>query len=643
MPIAAAPAASIVAPRRPIVHAGSEPVRAPRASHAWLALLVVLAVSAAYVAWHLGRGWVPHDEGTLGQSAERVLLGQLSHRDFDDPYTGLLAMMDAVGFRVLGTTLWTLRVVLFAVFLAWVPSLFYIASRLVRPVAAAGMTLLAVVWSVPNYPAPMPSWYALFFVTMGVAALFRYVERRQTRWLVAAGVAGGVAFLVKVVGLYYVAGVLLFLVFQAQERARMQAAADPASARVPRGYAAFVSAALALFVVVLVALVRHQLGEGELLQFVLPGALIATLLACDEWAIASGASRDRFASLGRLLVPFLLGALVPVLIFLIPYAASGALGSFFVGVFVLPMKRFGFAGRSALPFATLLALIPLGVIAFSARIVGTRHRRALAIVLWASAVTLLALTARHDNLYQAVWASARNLLPALTAVGVLVLARRRAVDAASPHLREQTMALLSVTAMFNLIQFPFAAPVYFCYVAPLVALTGLALYRYLNIEGRAVPASVVVFFVAFAVLRANPGNLDMLGYAARPYGPVAPLPFERGGIRVKQHEATLYGELIPLLRAHARGGYTWAAPDCPEIYFLAGLQNPTRSQFDFFDEPAGQTKRVLAALEQHGITAIVMNSRPQFSPQVSDELRAELERRFPNATSVGKFQLRWRT
>jgi hypothetical protein len=34
-----------------------------------LLLLGVMVVSAVYVAWHLGRGWVAHDEGTLGQSA----------------------------------------------------------------------------------------------------------------------------------------------------------------------------------------------------------------------------------------------------------------------------------------------------------------------------------------------------------------------------------------------------------------------------------------------------------------------------------------------------------------------------------------------------------------------------------------------
>src|SRR6185369_14855596 len=93
-----------------------------------------------------------------------------------------------------------------------VPAFYYCASRWVSPAGAAVATLLAIVWTLPNYPASMPSWYNLFFATFGVAALFRHMDDPRARWLVVAGVCGGLSFLMKVVGLYYVAGVLLYLV-----------------------------------------------------------------------------------------------------------------------------------------------------------------------------------------------------------------------------------------------------------------------------------------------------------------------------------------------------------------------------------------------------------------------------------------------
>lgn len=53
-----------------------------------LTLAVLTFVGASVYMWSmLRRGWIPHDEGALAQSAERVLLGQLPHRDFDELYT----------------------------------------------------------------------------------------------------------------------------------------------------------------------------------------------------------------------------------------------------------------------------------------------------------------------------------------------------------------------------------------------------------------------------------------------------------------------------------------------------------------------------------------------------------------------------
>ena len=99
----------------------------------------------------------------------------------------------------------------------------------------------------------------------------------------------------------------------------------------------------------------------------------------------------------------------------------------------------------------------------------------------------------------------------------------------------------------------------------------------------------------------------------------------------------------PMLRARAKGGYTWASPDCPEVYFLSGLKNPTRTLFDFFDDTTGRTPRILEALEKHGVTVIVLNAGPAFSVLPPDDLVAELERRYPYAANVGPFHVRWRS
>jgi hypothetical protein len=599
-------------------------------------LLAVLALSAAYVAWHLDRGWIPNDDGSLAHSAERVLQGELPHRDFDDIYTGGLAALNAVAFRLLGTTLWTLRLVLLAAFLAWVPAFHAITARFVRPIAAGAVTLLAVAWSLPNYPAAMPSWYNLFLATFGVLALLKYLEDGRQRWLVAAGVVGGLSFLVKVIGLYYVAGVLLFLVFHAHEQGR----ADSGAPRQRGGaYAVFVSGALLLLVAALAALVRHALHAPEVVHFIAPAVLIAGLLARGEWTEAAGTSSERFRRLGRLIVPFLLGVALPIAVFLVPYIRSHAVGDFVHGVFVLPTRRLGVTSVRLPALWTALAVLPLG----AAMLLAQRPPKRREVALLVLTLGLLLVASRYvAGPYRAVWSSLRTLVPALVLVGVVVLSRRRAADERAPLLRGRTMLLLSVTAMCSLVQFPFATPLYFLYVAPLVVLSALALFRYVKTASIAVPATITAFYLAFALWLVNTSSLYGMGTVYRPYFRTEPLTLERGELKIPRIQAMGYNYVIPLLLEHARGGYTWASPDCPEIYFLSGLRNPTRSLFEFFDDSTGRTERVLHALDARGVTAIVMNRTPGFSAGISDELAGALAQRYPVAEHVGNFLVRWK-
>jgi hypothetical protein len=450
---------------------------------------------------------------------------------------------------------------------------------------------------------------------------------------------GGLSFLVKVVGLYYVAGVLLFFVFHAHANARAAARRDEGSGT---AYAAFASAALLLFVAALVGIVRHQSHVPEVVHFVMPGALIALLLARNEWTRPAGDSRRRFVELARLVGPFLLGAALPVALFLVPYARSNSLGAFAHGVFVLPMKRFGLASLRELPLSTMVSLVPLLLLVAAAALRGPRMRRWEQGVVVLAALALLILSGRSDLLYRLVWFSARDLTPVLAVLGVAVLWRERAVERDAPLLRARTMLLLSATALCSLVQFPYAAPIYLCYVAPLIALTAVALLRYLPPIAPTVPAALLVFYTGFAVFRVNDAPLQAMGLFNASYWPTEPLRLARVGLVLPTDQVAVYRQLIPMLQRRARGGYTWASPDCPEIYYMSGLRNPTRTLYEMFDDTANGTARVLRALDEHGVTAIVVNTLPAMSPRVTDAMSAELAERYPYGTMIGPFQLRWR-
>ena len=599
-------------------------------------VLVLWVIVGSYVAWQLDSGWIPHDEGTLAHSAERALSGELPHRDFDEGYTGGLTFLHAAALWAFGVNLLSLRLVLLLFVLAWVPALFFIASRFVGPLAAGATVLLAVAWSVPTYPASMPSWYNLFFATFGAAGLLLFVDSGRRRWLVIAGLCAGISCLVKIVGLYFVAGTLLFLAFDEQTMTRVSPFVRSRSSV----YRVFSAASLLLFVFSILFVLGDQLGAREFVHFVLPLVILVGLFAWREWTHEPVSSSRRFAHVFKSLVPFAVGLAFPVALYFWPYVSSGSVSTLLHGVFVAPMERLSsVASRPPSLFATTVALLPLLELLRLSSFRGTAATRLVA----GTAATLgliLLLSTSVWAVYRFVWFSVRLLVPAVTIIGAGLLIWSGSLGSGNTIRARRLLVLLCVTAPVSLVQFPFSQPVYFTYVAPLVALSAVAIVSSLPV-GRGMAAAVLCFYLLFGV-RDNQSFIYRLGFSFAPSDQTEMLSLDRGGLRVSREEKEEYEALVPLLRRHAKGGFVYAAPDCPEVYFLSALRNPTRTFFDVFDDPTDRTARVLGQIEDHGVRVIAINQRPHFSGQMPADLLNALVDRFPEFTEVGRFQVRWK-
>ena len=442
-------------------------------------LFVVVWVVALGYAWaYLDRGWVPHDEGTLAFSAARVMEGMVPHLDYDEVYTGGLAFAGAAAFKVFGVDLFTLRLLLFALFALWIPVVYWSARRFATPSLSVVVTLLAGAWSIPAYSAAVPSWFNLFFAGFAAACLLRYLETSGRRWLVAAGVAAGVSILAKVVGLYLVAGCLLALGFFEQAAPRR----DPE----PRGsggrlYSGLVTAAGIALSLLVWSVVRRVAEPVVFLHFVLPAALLSGWLVVTEWRLPPSIARVRVRALAGLVLPFLVGVAMPLVVFAIPYALRGGLGDLYQGVFVDPLQRLDFARRRPPQLKTMLNIVPvLAVLGMSWRLPESRRLRVAGFL--AVLCGLLLFLGSSWQVYPRVWFSMRSLIPVVTLCGIAVLwaaAQSKGAtggvppshSARAPGLRElQLFTFLSITGFAGLVQFPFTAPIYFLYVAPLVAL-----------------------------------------------------------------------------------------------------------------------------------------------------------------------------
>jgi hypothetical protein len=525
---------------------------------------------------------------------------------------------------------------LFAATLAWVPVVYFLAARFVSPIGAALVTAVAVAWSVPNYFASMPSYYNLFLATFGTAALFRHIERGGRRWLALAGCCGALSFLVKSVGIFFLVAGGLFLLFREQIQSRRDAYADD---RPSTGFLLLETAGCLGLVIALVAMLGERRTVMDVLHFVVPITAVVTVLLWCEWREGRGGLQTRIRRAWALLGPFSAGAIAPVAIFLVPFIATGSLHAFSDGVFLALQRRFGQAERALPEVADMVWALPYG--AALVAVAFDRYARWSLIAAAAAGLGLLAGLATVDqpSSYLALWNSVRFLPLFVMLAGCIVLLRRP-LAISSPR-REQAFLLLVVLAAIGMVQFPFSAPVYFSYTAPMLA---LAVVPVASLGARPLHLTMLLGYLAFAVMSLNVGyawNIGVVhqaGYAVTETSPLA-----RSRLRIPPDDAFEFLGLVSAIRTRVRAGeYVFATPDCPEVYFLSGTRNPTGDLYEFLRGPQRGVMETLQLIEHHHINLIVINRAPHFSGPIDPALETALESRFPHSEMVGRFVVRWR-
>ena len=152
-----------------------------------------------------------------------------------------------------------------------------------------------------------------------------------------------------------------------------------------------------------------------------------------------------------------------------------------------------------------------------------------------------------------------------------------------------------------------------------------------------------MFSLLFVVFLVTPSFINHMRSSYVPDEQTALLNVDRaGGLRVSASEARTYEEVISLVQQHAAGDYIYAAPDCPELYFLAGKKNPTRDLFDFLNPNPYDADGVLKVISSHNVRVVVVRRDRTFSRPPSGPLLAALDRDFPHVVMTGKFEVRWR-
>jgi hypothetical protein len=333
-------------------------------------------------------------------------------------------------------------------------------------------------------------------------------------------------------------------------------------------------------------------------------------------------------------------AALPLAGLLIPYVIHHRLWDFVYGSVFLPRKRLAFAsmqmpGASAV--LTGLPLVALTSLTASSRL-GSWSVYVKS-VLWAAACLLPIAALWHVLSYQLIWQSSR-LYAALLPLGVCW--RLAKSHGQHPEKQRALFASAAMLAWTSLNQFPFAAPIYFCYVAPLAVVTAIMATGAGSGRGRVTMFPWAVMLLMFAVLCANRGYIQPLGMLHEPLRFDTALHLPRAHLNVSYDDSWVYRRLVFSIESHLRGGQLIAGPDCPEVYFLSGRTNPSGRLFDFFSDDSADSSRTDGIGAWLKGDVIVLNHGPAFSAAPSNELSERLRREFPYGEVIGRFEIRWR-
>ena len=607
-----------------------------------VALVAVLGISAALVWPELFRGWYPWDDGAMAQVAERVMHGQLPHRDFDDPWTGGWSFVQAGIFRLFGTSLRMLRIPIFVVWLASLACGFRLARRFVSPAVAGAATLAWGVWSLYAWHYPLLNWYYAPLALFAAWGVTRFVESGRRRYVVLAGVCVGVAIAFKITGLYLLAAMLLWcaahVVFGAQRaRGTGESRGEGTPAR-SLGYAVLVTVSGVVFILLVARLVWSLPAEARgsvLFHYVVPAAATVLWLGwrARDAGISAGAGTRELLSL---LVPLAAGVMLPLLPLFLGYAAIGALTDLYVGVLVRPSARMTLLPWPPPPGRVASAGMMLAPILL---VIGVRYAkpsRGQASAVLAVALGLGAgVLAHHDEFTATSVSLMVRVLPVLLPL-VALWGSVRGEEMPGGH-GSVVFLLVAFAATAQLLQVPQAYLPYSLYATPL---TILALVAMLAHRGDGAPPAILLagsFLIAAGY--GHPATAVAKPESAR----WAQLALPRGGLWVSPEDSAQFAGVARLVSGRPVGPIH-VVGDAPEYAFLLDRPSVSRVIYDVLaDSSAKDARLVLPMLARARVQTVILLNQFGMNDSLTTRQVKALRGEFPASRQFGRFVFDGRT
>jgi hypothetical protein len=550
----------------------SEPAKALSVKEDWPFLPALVAVASMLFLYGYKSFWLPADEGTYAHCVQRILEGQLPHRDFLLLHPGLNLWANVWALKLCGMTLSALRWPAIVLAILQTPMVYLLLRPLGPWVAAVG-----VVWNgalgLPAVPSPSAGLFATFFA---LAALWSIAQERP--WgsrsrLMALGFALGLAFCSRqITAVFLGCGLISWML------------AHPAIEE-RKGQAVLGRALLLCSAVMISWYVFGRSNVFGAVCFALPPVLLA-------WQ-AFWRGRPSHDVAMRIVTWVGTGFLLSFLPLVAYNAWQGILTAWFTDVFVRSTSFLSLGFTSMFRLSDILRAI------------------ALAAPLIRSPVALVQM---------ATWLF---LLFVSLLVGLFCFARRQ------KNLEVPAYVFCGPFLALGALQIEIE--IYLIWAVPVAVLGGLYVLREVTPGPKAFPAAGLLLLLGF--FNSTVGKpvwlRDQKDFVLTPLGQRPPLVYlgGRADLFVPASNADFYGRSLDLIeREVGPDEAIFSFPYHPEWYFLASRKNPTPYTLPGMAVVSPETlASCQRALQQEQPRLILYNYQDKYNTPFTRQLRSLLE------------------
>lgn len=508
------------------------------------------SIVTALIVFFLDRSWASADDGAYGYIAERLLRGDVLHRDIEDIHAGYIHFINAAAMSVFGVDLLSMRYPL-AIATLLQSALAFLLAREKGALPAFAAAIAAGVFSFILFNNPTPNWYA---VSVSYAAVWAAASRRllpETREIALGFLVGLIFLLRQPTGVFVGAGVLL-TVLLAHSR--------------PAGHSRAASGK-ALVLAVAAVFAAYVFSKAQPAGVLLFGLGPIAILCAAALRIDTG-----FAKTAAILLRLTLGAAASAVPLLLYHSFHGTFGAFFKDVFVAPFGLISMPFFDDVSYGYLLAFPAMALAQGDISAIG-------AFAFWGV------------------------LLAAPAVLSVVVLTRLL-----SRSDRAEATPLMIVAVFHAMVSLHYEIPVYLLYSSGL-ALVGLIAAAPLRLERTASFAAIGLSAAAVLCLAGQSVVRSYKEVAMLAPSPRLVAAFPRASLLVDPASREQVARPLAIIEACTdRSDPIFAAPLNADLYFLSGR----KSAYPFFGSSFGlrseeDVRRAEGVLFSSGAPALVVH------------------------------------